>query len=370
MICPANDELFRWVDRVPISLTELKSILAKLTSKEAMKLSTSTSTNAQHRTKPLIKKQSRQVPAQSQLYGDAVINSFLVSSSSSAVRISRQGILNENLGARRNQRCLDLDVPDAFVPPKRYASSFRTLVHPTTTKQTQRLNYINDSVVIFKLSKEQSNNSSIVNSQVSSKPVSLSPAASVKIPPAASPIRLSPMLKIEGQIIPPPTILSGSSNQMATSTTNHHQSHPSVFTYRSAAAGGNTVRQRAIADPPSNSLLITAERFKTTMTSTMRSTRQQSLPLTTATTTSYVPSQQVHRSLPQTNRSRVQLDKLKTSQDNYEYADPYTNCPPELLNKLSHLTKLQLETIEWEKRKRFTKKKPTSNAFLQGKDSP
>ncbi|CAF1105085.1 unnamed protein product [Adineta ricciae] len=369
MICSANDERFRWVDRAPISLTELKSILAKLTSKEAMKLSTSTSTNAQHRPKPLIKKQSRQVPAQSQLYGDAVINSFLVSSSSSAVHISRQGILNANLDAKRNQCCLDLDVPDAFVPPKRYTSSFRTLVHPTTTKQTQRLNYINDSVVIFKLSKEpESNNSSIVNSQVTSKPASLSPTASVKIPPAPSPIRLSPVLKIEGQTIPPPTILSGSSNQMTTSTTNHHQSHPSVFTYRSAAAGGNTVRQRAIADPPSNSLLITAERFKTTMTSTMRSTRQQSLPITT--TTSYVPSQQIHRNLPQTNRSRVLLDKLKTSQDNYEYADPYTNCPPELLNKLSHLTKLQLETIEWEKRKRFTKKKPASNAFLQGKDSP
>ena len=37
---------------------------------------------------------------------------------------------------------------------KRYVSSFKTLVNSTNNKQTQRLNYINDSVMIFKLSKD------------------------------------------------------------------------------------------------------------------------------------------------------------------------------------------------------------------------
>ena len=60
--------------------------------------------------------------------------------------------------------------------------------------------------------------------------------------------------------------------------------------------------------------------------------------------------------------------------ESYDYADPFTNCPQELLNKLAQLTKLQLETIEWERKKRFTKKKPsttnTSSSIIQGKDSP
>jgi hypothetical protein len=54
----------------------------------------------------------------------------------------------------------------------------------------------------------------------------------------------------------------------------------------------------------------------------------------------------------------------------YEYPDPFTSCPQDILSKLAQLTKLQLETIEWEKKKRFTKKKPTSNGTVQGKDSP
>jgi len=56
--------------------------------------------------------------------------------------------------------------------------------------------------------------------------------------------------------------------------------------------------------------------------------------------------------------------------ESYSYADPFTNCPQDILNRLSQLTKLQFETIEWEKKKRFTKKKPMPNAFIQGKDSP
>ncbi len=41
-----------------------------------------------------------------------------------------------------------------------------------------------------------------------------------------------------------------------------------------------------------------------------------------------------------------------------------------MLSKLSQLTKLQLETVEWEKKRRFTKKKSVTNGNTQGKDSP
>lgn len=55
----------------------------------------------------------------------------------------------------------------------------------------------------------------------------------------------------------------------------------------------------------------------------------------------------------------------------YEYPDPFTNCPQEISTKWSQLTKLQLETIDWEKKRRFTKKKPlVNNTTPQGKDSP
>ena len=57
------------------------------------------------------------------------------------------------------------------------------------------------------------------------------------------------------------------------------------------------------------------------------------------------------------------------SLDVYEYPDPFANCPQDILNKLSQLTKLQLETIEWEKKRRFAKKKPIASGTLQGKDS-
>jgi hypothetical protein len=40
------------------------------------------------------------------------------------------------------------------------------------------------------------------------------------------------------------------------------------------------------------------------------------------------------------------------------------------LSKLAQLTKLQLETIDWERKKRFIKKKPLTNGTGQGKESP
>ena len=54
----------------------------------------------------------------------------------------------------------------------------------------------------------------------------------------------------------------------------------------------------------------------------------------------------------------------------FEYPDPFTNCPQDFLSKLAQLTRLQLETIEWEKKRRFTKKKSVTNGTTPGKDSP
>lgn len=181
---------------------------------------------------------------------------------------------------------------------------------------------------------------------------------------------------------------------MATSTSNQLQTTSSVFTYRSAAAGGNPVRQRAIAETTSNSLLISADRFKSNMptatttssTTTMRTTRQ-SLPTTTSLSSAYLASQPPPQQQQRNAKSRTQQDKLsnprgkitydyirsirmKFSLEIYDYPDPFTNCPQEILNKLSQLTKLQLETIDWERKKRFIKKKPLSNGTVQGKDSP
>jgi hypothetical protein len=110
-------------------------------------------------------------------------------------------------------------------------------------------------------------------------------------------------------IIPSTVDISLPTNQMATSTSSHPQTTSSVFTYRSAAAGGNTVRQRAIAETTSNSLLISAERFKSNMSTTIRQTRQ---PLTTTTTTlssTYISSQPSQRNI----KSRIQQEKINNS---------------------------------------------------------
>lgn len=56
--------------------------------------------------------------------------------------------------------------------------------------------------------------------------------------------------------------------------------------------------------------------------------------------------------------------------ETYDYPDPFTNCPQEIMNKLAQLTKLQMETIEWERKRRFIKKKPLTTGPVQGKDSP
>ncbi len=184
------------------------------------RLSSSTSSDLRHRSTSQIKKQEQQLLTRNQIYSDTAVNSFLVSSSTSAIHISRRGETKQFESIWYN--FIYLDAPEILLPSsqKRYVSSFKTPTPSTNSKQTQRLNYINDSVVIFKLSKERkkkrvwfrqniiiieytdANNDGTANSQLSSKNSSLSTAntvMSVKIQPPPSPPRLSPMLKIEGQ---------------------------------------------------------------------------------------------------------------------------------------------------------------------------
>jgi len=106
------------------------------------------------------------------------------------------------------------------------------------------------------------------------------------------------------------SIPTNSTNQMATSTSSQVQTNSSVFTYRSGAAGGNPVRQRAIAETTSNSLLISAERFKSNISTSIRQTRQPLTTITTPTVSStYISSQQTQRN----TKSRVQQEKIPSS---------------------------------------------------------
>jgi hypothetical protein len=108
------------------------------------------------------------------------------------------------------------------------------------------------------------------------------------------------------------SIPSNSSPGMATSTTSRPSSNPSLFAYGSTVTGGSTVRQRALAETATNSLLITTERLKSNMSSSMRPARQ---PSTTPTTTSstYPSSQPPQRNASQNIKSRTQSDKLINS---------------------------------------------------------
>jgi hypothetical protein len=97
-----------------------------------------------------------------------------------------------------------------------------------------------------------------------------------------------------------------------TGATPHPPSNSSLFTYRSGAIGGTgggpTLRQRQITEATtSNSLLITAERLKSNMTSSMRPARQ---PPTTMPS-SFFSSQQ--RNVSQTSRARMHQDKIANS---------------------------------------------------------
>ena len=110
----------------------------------------------------------------------------------------------------------------------------------------------------------------------------------------------------ESSIIVPTSIdIALPSTTMATSTSTQPQTNSSVFTYRSAAAGGNAVRQRAITETASNSLLISAERFKTNMSTSIRQTRQPIQTTTTTISSTYVSSQPAQRNL----KSRVQPER-------------------------------------------------------------
>jgi len=120
----------------------------------------STSTDLHRRSTTQIKKSERQTIPRNQVFSDGIADSFFVSSS---ISISRQGTYtnkrNTNKFILHLTKChlfIRLDVPKILAPSsKRYVSSFKTLVNSSNSKQTQRLNYINDSVMIFKLSKNR-----------------------------------------------------------------------------------------------------------------------------------------------------------------------------------------------------------------------
>lgn len=178
---------------------------------------------------------------------------------------------------------------------------------------------------------------------------------------------------------------SNATSTMAASTTSHPSSNASLFAYGNAAPANSTVRQRPYAEPATtNSLLLTSERLKASTPSSMRPARQTS---TTTMPSAYMTSQQLQRHASQPNRSRQQQDKSsnargttsvgvfiggkqRLSLDAYAYPDPFTNCPGDILSKLAQLTRLQMETVEWERKRRFTKKKPGANGSAPGKDSP
>ncbi|CAF0847881.1 unnamed protein product [Rotaria sp. Silwood1] len=341
---------------------------------ESHRLSTS------HQYSPTTKKNERQSLPKNSVFGDAVVDSFLVSSSSSSNLVqSSTNISQQDISKRVTSST------------KRYVSSFKTLVNSTSGKHPQRLSYVNDSVIIVKLSKDNATENSSTISQSSNKSSTLPMTAPTNITTpyykqsSFSPSRLSPALKLEAHkrrvahhdsssIASTNNYLnisSNSTNSMIMSTTSHTPPNPSLFTYRNTLTGGNTIRQRAFAETPTNNLLITTERIKSNISSSMRPTRQ---PLTTTVTTTmsstYISSQQTQRNTSQNTKSRTQQDKSMTSKEFYEYPDPFTNCPQDFLSKLAQLTKLQLETIEWEKKRRFTKKKTIPNGIIQGKDSP
>jgi hypothetical protein len=109
-------------------------------------------------------------------------------------------------------------------------------------------------------------------------------------------------------------IPTNSTSNMAMSTTSHPSTNPSLFAYRNSVASGNTIRQRALAETNTNSLLITSERYKSNISSSMRPARQ---PLTATTTTTmssaYMSSQQSQRNVNQNIRTRIQQEKLNNS---------------------------------------------------------
>jgi hypothetical protein len=106
-----------------------------------------------------------------------------------------------------------------------------------------------------------------------------------------------------------PTVTSLAHN-MAMSTTSQPSSNPSLFVYRSSLTGGSTtVRQRAIAETTSNNLLITTERFKSNISTSMRPARQPLSVTTPIMPSAYIPSQQPQRNVNQNPKTRVQQDK-------------------------------------------------------------
>ncbi|CAF1325471.1 unnamed protein product [Adineta steineri] len=369
MSCTISCDYLPWKNAVHTPLVEWQKVLSKLTKREInRRLFAKVDLNH----KPLQREHS--APTKKLLLSknddidDTFIPSFLISPPSNVAQSST------DLSSTR-----------------RYASSFKTIGN----EQIQRSNSTTtDNVVILKLTKDNTKEHIDNSSQSSRKHslLSMGTSTTASSTPSAqqsssscsfsssSPMRPNSILRTDGlkrhathydsPIIASSNtylpISSGIALRMATSTTSHPSSNSSLFAYGNTITGGSTVRQRALADTTTNSLLITTERFKTntSSSSSMRPARQPAM------SSAYMTSQQLQRNASQTTRPRIQHDKTTISKDLYEYPDPFTNCPSDMLSKLAQLSKLQIETVEWEKKRRFTKKKSGANGTTQGKDSP
>ncbi|UJR23275.1 hypothetical protein I4U23_026292 [Adineta vaga] len=379
MTCTSSCENLIWSNTVYTPLVEWQKLLSKLTTREVHKGLSSKYDARRPSTgqySSSVRKPERLILPKNHLIDDSFIPTLSTSLSSSiaqsSIDISRQ----------------------VTTSARRYVSSFKTISTPLNKKSIQQTNSSNDHMVIFKLTKENTKENNDGGLRLSMKHSSLSLGTSSSTtttrsstpPPSkqslnyssstSSTCKSSLTYKAEGlkrrTTHDSPVITSGNLDlsNMATSTTSHPSSNPSLYAYGStitSSSSSSSVRQRALAETATNSLLITSERFKSQIPSSMRPARQSS---TTTMPSTYMTSQQLQRNTSQNIRSRNQTDKSMNSKDLFEYSDPFTNCPQDILNKLAQLTKLQIETVEWERKRRFTKKKSGTNGITQGKDSP
>ena len=116
--------------------------------------------------------------------------------------------------------------------------------------------------------------------------------------------------------VPSTTDTAGTSNStsqttMNSTTTTYPQTNSAIFTYRSAALGGNAIRQRTIAETIQNNSLISTDRLKSNVSSSIRPTRQ-SMPTATLPS-AFVSPPLIQRNNNQNTKLRVQQERLMNS---------------------------------------------------------
>ena len=198
---------------------------------------------SQHYSSAKAKQQPNSVSRNQVFTDNPAVDSYLVSSTSSHTNPSSLVITRQGMSMTSTEKSLVpsvkfplfrfvVDVPKTLSSPKkRYVSSFKTLISSTNDKNAQRLNYINDSVMILKLSKDSKrqrddaddstvlfkehafdvspeSSTGVPASQLSAKSssvtlttASINPTSTLMKQPSASSSSngLSPILKVEGQ---------------------------------------------------------------------------------------------------------------------------------------------------------------------------